>query len=282
MREALFYETGGGRAVGCRLCPHSCVLRPGGTGLCGVRRNVDGVLYAESYGCVSGMAMDPIEKKPLRRFYPGSRILSVGSYGCNLSCSFCQNSSISQEVPQTRFVSPEALAETAKGQPGNLGVAFTYNEPLVGMEYLLDAAPLLKSAGLKTVLVTNGTVNAGPLEALLPFVDAMNIDVKCFTEQGYETLGGDLGAVKQSVKRCAEACHVEITALIVPGENDTAEEMQALSRWLASVSPGIPLHITRFFPRYQMTDRPPTPVPKLEELAAVARRELETVYLGNV
>lgn len=281
MIEAYFYESDGA-VVRCRLCPHYCTVKDGQTGLCGVRRNIGGIFYAESYGLVSSLALDPIEKKPLRHFHPGRHILSAGSYGCNLTCAFCQNSAISQEVPKTDFISPEKLTDIAKSVTDNLGIAFTYNEPLIGIEYLLDTAQLIRDAGLKVVLVTNGMVVNEPLEALLPYVDAMNIDVKGFTQSYYQKLGGDLETVKQTVKRCAPACHIEVTTLIVPGENDTDAEMEALAEWLATVSPDIPLHLTRFFPQYKMTDRPPTSIMTLTDLAETARRKLRHVYVGNV
>lgn len=281
MREARFYEPENG-ALRCKLCPHACLIPAGRAGLCRVRRNDGGVLIAENYGRVSSMALDPIEKKPLLHFYPGSHILSVGSYGCNMCCPFCQNSAISQGFPATEEVSPEKLVQIAKSCRGNLGVAFTYNEPLVGIEYLLDAAPLIRAAGLKTVLVTGGLIEKAPLLELLPFVDAMNIDVKGFTAEYYRKLGGDLDTVKRSVELCAPRCHVEVTTLIVPGENDGESEMEALSAWLASVSPDIPLHITRFFPRYKMTESEPTPLPTLARLAETAKRSLRYVHIGNV
>jgi pyruvate formate lyase activating enzyme len=228
------------------------------------------------------MAVDPIEKKPLRRFYPGRPILSVGSYGCNMSCDYCQNHRISQAEPSAEYIPPQKLLELARSVPDNLGVAFTYNEPLIGMEYLLDTAPLLREHGLKTVLVTNGYINEGPLSRLLPFIDAMNIDVKGFSEAWYRRLGGDLGTVRRTVELCVPRCHVEVTSLIVPGENDGDSDMKRLSSWLASLSPGLPLHLSRFFPRHRMIQAPPTPVETLSRLAELARQRLEHVYIGNV
>ncbi|MDR1573964.1 MAG: AmmeMemoRadiSam system radical SAM enzyme [Clostridiales Family XIII bacterium] len=279
--EARFYKREGGDAR-CELCPHCCLIPDGQTGLCGARRNAGGTLYAESYGRASSLALDPIEKKPLHHFRPGSRILSMGSYGCNMACSFCQNSSISQARPETEFVSPERLTDIAASVPGNLGLAFTYNEPLIGAEYLLDAAPLLKQSGMKVVLVSNGMICEEPLEALLPFIDAINIDLKAFTPSFYHRMGGDLETVKRSIARCAESCHTEVTTLIIPGENDGDGETEALSRWLASISRDIPLHLSRFFPRYEMTEKPPTPVSTLARLAEIAGRSLTYVHVGNV
>ena len=282
LKEALFYEKQGDGLAVCGLCPHNCRIALGGTGLCGVRRNIDGTLFAESYGCISSLALDPIEKKPLKRFHPGSLILSVGAYGCNMKCAYCQNYAISQQKPETRPAHPEELLRMAKNTAGNIGIAFTYNEPFVGIEYILDAAPLFRDAGLKVALVTNGMINAGPLEALLPYTDAMNIDVKAFDAARYKELYGDLSAVMKTVEKCAAACHVEVTSLIVPGQNDRLEDMWALVEWLAGISREIPLHITRFFPCYRMFNADPTPVETMKALAESARNLLKYVYFGNM
>lgn len=271
----------------CPICPHHCALEPGRLGLCRARRNVDGAVICENYGRITSMALDPIEKKPLRCFYPGSFILSVGSYGCNLCCPFCQNYQISMEGPEaeTAFLSPDALTDRAlalsRTPPGNLGVAFTYNEPLVGYEYVRDCAAQLRRNGLKTVLVTNGMICPGPLEDLLPLVDAMNIDLKAFSHRYYQWLGGDLETVKETIACSAHRCHVEVTTLIVPGENDTEAEMEAEAAWLASLDPDMPLHISRFFPRFQVSDREPTPIRTVETLRRAARKYLRRVYSGN-
>lgn len=272
-------------SIPCELCFHHCQLKEGQAGLCRARANRDGRIVPLNYGKLTALALDPIEKKPLRRFHPGSMVLSVGSFGCNLRCPFCQNAQIAAagaEIP-TRDCPPEALVRQAlrlRGQ-GNIGVAYTYNEPLVGYEYVQDCAALVHQAGMCNVLVTNGTIEEGPWQALLPLIDAVNIDLKGFTEDWYRTLGGDLETVKRSITLAAEHCHVEVTTLIVPGENDSEEEMRALSGWLSSVSPEIPLHVSRFFPRHHMTDRPPTPVEAVYRLAHVARERLPYVYTGN-
>lgn len=270
-------------ALACGICPQNCMLEDGETGFCRARTRIGGEIRANNYARVTAMALDPVEKKPLRRFHPGRMILSVGSYGCNLRCPFCQNHDISMADADTRSVPvpPEALLEKALGIPENLGVAFTYNEPLVGYEYVRDCAALLKQNGLKTVLVTNGYINEAPMERLLEHIDAMNIDLKTFTQGGYQTLGGHLEPVKRTIALCAPRCHVEVTTLIVPGFNDSVEEMRALSGWLAGVSREIPLHISRFFPRHHMADKQPTGVDTVFRLAAVARGSLEYVYAGN-
>ncbi|MDR2783640.1 MAG: AmmeMemoRadiSam system radical SAM enzyme [Treponema sp.] len=283
-KEALFYEKNG-ETVTCGLCPRRCVLREGQTGFCSARVNSGGTLFAENYGRISSIALDPIEKKPLKRFFPGSVILSAGSYGCTMSCAFCQNFSISQMKPRTDFLPPEKLLEAALSIPGNLGIAFTYNEPFTGIEYILDVAPLLRKRGLKTVLVTNGMILEEPLSVLLPLVDAMNIDLKAFSPEFYQRHNGSFETVKKTIETCAQSCHVEVTTLIVPDENDSEEEMAALAGWLASVpsaSGGIPLHITRFFPRFKMKDKQPTPLKTVFSLVDRAKQRLTYVYAGNV
>ena len=282
MNEALFYDKQSDGDVVCGLCPHNCRLAENGSGLCGVRRNSGGALVAENYGFISSISLDPIEKKPLYGFYPGSMILSVGSYGCNMKCAYCQNHAISQEKPETKFVSPEQLLRAAQTTAGNIGIAFTYNEPLIGIEYILEAARLFKDAGMKVVLVTNGMINYEPLRALLPYTDAMNIDVKAFDAAQYKKLGGSLPDVIKTVEAAAAVCHVEITSLIVPGQNDKADDARALAEWLAGVSTEIPLHITRFFPRYRMSGGEATPLNTMKALAETARKILKYVYFGNI
>ena len=269
----------------CALCPHHCALEEGAAGFCRARRNEGGKIVCANYGQVTSLALDPVEKKPLQRFFPGTRVLSVGSYGCNFRCPFCQNSDISMadgSLP-TVFLSPQALVEKAlELRPrGNIGVAYTYNEPLVGYEYVRDCSALAPEKGLKNIVVTNGCFCEEPLRALLPNIDAMNIDLKAFSQRFYSMVGGDLETVKKAIELCSSACHVEVTTLVVPGENDTEEEMRALSGWLSGVDPEIPLHVTRFFPRWKMTDRPPTPVAAVYALADVAREKLQHVYVGN-
>lgn len=274
----------------CKVCMHRCSLHPGQTGRCRARRNEGGRIICVNYGQVTSLALDPIEKKPLAMFRPGSKILSVGSYGCNLSCTFCQNHTISmagRRTVDTVCISPGELADKArecKGM-GNAGVAFTYNEPLVGWEYVRDTAKLVKEYGMDNVLVTNGTASEEVLEELLPFIDAMNIDLKSFREETYRKLGGDLQTVLRFITQAASACHVELTTLIVPGENDDVKEMEEEAAWIASLEKKagkkIPLHVTRFFPRYHMTDREATDVREVYRLAETAGEYLEYVFTGN-
>ncbi len=270
----------------CDVCFHHCKLKNEAWGLCRARKNEDGKIVCKNYGHITSMALDPIEKKPLKMFCEGSRILSVGSYGCNLRCPFCQNHEISmvgQEDIGVRYISPEELVNEALyyQKTGNIGVAFTYNEPLISWEYVLDVSRLLHEQNMKSVLVTNGTVSLPVMEKLLPYIDAMNIDLKGFRDEYYKRLGGSLEAVKAVIRCAAVACHVELTTLIVPNENDALEEMEEEAKWIASVDDNIPLHITRFYPRYNMQDREATDVERVCELKAVAGRYLKNVFAGN-
>ena len=271
----------------CRICPHHCELSPGQTGCCRARKNRDGEIVSLNYGKVTSLALDPIEKKPLMRFHPGNFILSVGGFGCNLNCPFCQNHEISMadESFPAKKLPPEQLAEIAaelSHEPrGNLGVAFTYNEPFISFEYVMDTAKLLKQEGLHTVLVTNGMVEEEPLRELLPWISAMNIDLKGFRTSFYAWVGGSLETVLRTIRLSAETAHVEVTTLIVPGENDSLEDMEQEAAWLADLSPELPLHISRFFPRYRLQDRPPTPVEQIHRLCGIAEKYLKYVYKGN-
>ncbi len=270
----------------CQVCIHGCRLKPGQWGMCGARKNENGKIVCGNYGQITSLALDPIEKKPLKMFHPGSMILSVGSYGCNLRCPFCQNHRISMAgagEAETVFLSPQALVKRAKScqREGNLGLAFTYNEPLVGWEYVRDAARLSRAAGMKNVLVTNGTASPDVLQELLLFMDAMNIDLKSFRRETYRKLGGDLDTVQQFILQAAASCHVELTTLIVPGQNDSVAEMEEEARWIASADRKIPLHVTRFFPRYQMSDRRAVSEQQIYRLAEAAGKYLDHVFTGN-
>ena len=278
----------------CEVCFRHCDINEGQLGVCKARTCKDGKVIAANYGRVTALALDPIEKKPLSRFYPGSMILSYGSYGCNLFCPFCQNHDISRSGGkefEDKIMPEDLLRIAVKYQnKGNIGVAFTYNEPLVSYEFIRDAAKLIKEAGMKNVLVTNGTAEIPILEEILPYIDAMNVDVKSMSEATYKDfLKGDLKTTKAFIERAAKDCHVELTMLIVPGMNDTEDEMRELASWIAGLTdkdgkitgPEIPLHISRFFPRYEMSDTPPTDVGLIYHLADVARERLKFVYTGN-
>lgn len=282
----------------CEVCFRHCVIPEGGKGFCGARTCENSTIRPSNYGRITGLALDPIEKKPLSRFFPGSMILSVGSYGCNLRCPFCQNHEISWSAEafacadRAEIVTPEELTAAAVRlkSRGNIGLAFTYNEPLISWEFARDTGRMIRAAGLKTVLVTNGTAEPAVLDTLAPWIDAMNIDLKGFTEHYYtDVLGGNLNMVKAFIARAVQTCHVELTTLIVPGENDSEEEMRALTAWVSGlkdargnvIGPEIPLHISRFFPRFHMTDRPATDVKAIYHLAEIARENLRYVYTGN-
>ena len=316
----------------CSTCPRRCRIEPGGHGACRARRNEEGAVVAENYARVTSLALDPVEKKPLARFLPGRFILSVGSYGCNLRCPFCQNHEIAQaranDVPW-RAIAPDELVRTAQDlrahNPDVAGIAFTYNEPLVGWEYVRDCAQLAHETGLVTVLVSNGLADEAVIQELAPHIDAANIDLKSFSAAFYAMcLTGNLPSPKNEdaaqtalgacaftcVKRTIEllaacpGCHLEVTTLVVPGLNDSAAEIDAAARWLASIpyredpparwaelaAPGAEkprgdaqptYHVTRFFPRWRLTDRGATPVSTVYELVEVARQYLGHVYVGN-
>ena len=278
----------------CGVCFRHCKIAEGRLGFCGGRIARDGRVEVFNYGRITALALDPIEKKPLARFYPGSKVLSVGSFGCNLRCPFCQNYEISWSEQAKRLAKtaetlrPEeltALALSTRGR-GNIGLAFTYNEPLIGWEFVRDTARLAKAEGLKTVIVTNGTAERSVLEELAPYIDAMNIDLKGFTDDYYSrVLGGNRAQVLAFIEEAVQSCHVELTTLIVPGENDSEEELRALVRWVSRLrnpdGEAVPLHISRFFPRFHMRDREATAVGAVYRLAELARESLPWVYTGN-
>ncbi len=282
------------RAV-CKSCPRRCVIPADGTGFCRARgcRDEHGTstVFDANYGRVTSLALDPIEKKPIARWRPGSLVVSVGSYGCNLRCPWCQNHEIAQcgaaQVPW-REVTPAQLVSLAldvqREHPATCGIAWTYNEPLCGWEYVCDGERLAHEAGLATVLVTNGCFEPAVIDAVAPLTDAVNVDLKCFSEDGYRSLGGELTTVKASIERFSEepGCHVEVTTLVVPGFNDSDDEMGALAAWLASVDPDLTLHVTRFFPAWKKRDTGPTLPRDVRRLADVARRHLRHVLVGNL
>ena len=282
----------------CDVCFRQCEIAEGSTGFCGARICAGGTVRAANYGRVTSMALDPIEKKPLNRFYPGSMIVSVGSYGCNLRCPFCQNDDISWgdmvEVwpDRARYITPEELADLAEAyrDRGNIGVAYTYNEPLIGYEFVRDTARLVHERGMKNVLVSNGCASRKVLDEIGPYIDAMNIDLKGFTDEYYrDDLQGSRQMVMEFIEQAVKICHVELTTLIVPGKNDSVEEMRKLVEWVSSLTDGygnicgenIPYHVSRFFPRFHMTDRPATKVKHIYRLAEIARENLAYVYTGN-
>ena len=279
------YSTKANGRIQCLVCPHNCKIAEGRTGICGVRKNNGKEIELITYGVISGYALDPVEKKPLYHFYPGYNILSVGSYGCNMRCDFCQNYHISQSVTlrSSREMLPDDLVDAALEASKNIGLAFTYNEPTIWLEYIRDAGIAAKNAGLKTVLVSNGYVNKEPLSEIIGFIDAFNIDLKAFNDSSYKMLtGAGLEPVRSSLKQIASAGkHLEITSLIIPGHNDKPGEMISQTEWIAGeLGRNVPLHLSRYYPMYKRDD-PATSQDTLEKLYEIASERLDHVYLGN-
>jgi pyruvate formate lyase activating enzyme len=287
--EALFYNKLENGEVQCQLCPHNCIIKEDNYGVCKVRTNDHGILVAQNYGHVSSIGFDPIEKKPLYHFYPGSEILSVGSIGCNLKCKFCQNWEISQSSVDdlsrdSKMYSSEMIVELAKSREENVGIAFTYNEPTVFYEFMLDTAKLAKKNGLNNVMISNGYINSKPLEELMPYIDAFNIDLKSFSEYFFtEYTKSQLEPVKETLKAIVEAQkHLEITNLVIPSLNDDPEEYSKMINWLyANLGENIVLHISRYFPTYKLSIEA-TSIEKMIKLGQIAKEKLKYVYLGNM
>ena len=282
MKEAYFYEKLDNDKVICKLCPHNCVIGEGKVGLCGVRKNIDGSLYSLNYGEITALSLDPIEKKPLFHFYPSSNILSVGTWGCNLTCQWCQNWQISQRHPSVRKLFPEELLKIAlQNKDRSIGVAFTYSEPSVFFEYIKDFFDILKSNDLKIVLVTNGYINLEPLEEIIPYVDAFNIDVKVYDEKISRLFtSASLENVKKTVEFVYDKSHLELTTLVVPTINDNVKKFEEECEWIASISKDIPLHISRYYPSYEF-DADPTSFETLKNFYEMAKSYLNYVYVGN-
>lgn len=281
--HAMFYENVDDK-VHCYLCPHNCIIKNGHFGKCNVRTHEDGKLYTINYGEITSAALDPIEKKPLYYFKPHSHIFSVGSFGCNFVCGFCQNYHISQSKANSEYVPIENLVKAAIEMKDNIGIAFTYNEPSIWYEYVYDSAKLLKATNPNSsvVLVTNGYIQEEPLKELLPYVDAMNIDLKSFNTKYYKDLcGGSLQPVLKTISIASKSCHVEVTTLLVSGENDKLDEVEKIADFLSSVSKDIPLHLSRYFPQYKLK-APPTDIGFMKKAQEVASKHLNKVLLGNI
>ncbi|WP_372947955.1 AmmeMemoRadiSam system radical SAM enzyme [Mariniphaga sp.] len=288
MQEARFYQKAEDHVTKCLLCPWYCELKPGQTGICKVRENIDGLLVTHVYNQVAALGTDPIEKKPLYHFFPGKNILSIGEVGCNLYCSFCQNHKISQcfakEFNDFHAVTSEQILKTAMKTKNNIGVAYTYNEPFTFYEFMVDTAKLVKEKNMKNVVVSNGYINPQPLKQILPLIDAFNIDLKAFDNDFYKTFTrGKLEPVLETLKIiAAHGNHLEITNLVIPGLNDNDKKFEEMIKWIAGeLGPHIPLHLSRYFPQYKLV-LPPTPVETLNHLFSVAKQYLYHVYLGNV
>ena len=283
LHDALFFEKYKDR-IKCLLCPHNCIIAEEQFGLCSVRTNKEGILKTINYGEITAMAVDPVEKKPLYHFKPGKDILSVGSFGCNFSCSFCQNYLIAQYKANSRYLSPEELIERCLNLSENIGIAFTYNEPSIWYEYIYDTSRKLKEENphMDAVLVTNGYIETDPLSKLLPYIDAMNIDLKAFQQDYYRKIcGGQLEPVLKTIENAVGKCHVEITTLLVTGLNDSEEEVEKIASYLGNLDKNIPLHLSRYFPNYKM-DAPATELKVMLKSRDIAKKYLNYVYLGNM
>lgn len=270
----------------CGICPHICRIREGERGFCLARKNIGGKIVNEAYGKITALALDPIEKKPLKMFESGKMILSVGSYGCNLRCPFCQNHGIALPAAacevSVQNITPDELVKLALDTvpQKNIGVAYTYNEPLINFEFLRDTARLISASGLKNVLVTNGYINPAPLKEIIRDFHAMNIDLKGFSQDFYGKIGGNLEIVKNNIKTALKYCHVEVTTLVIPDENE--RDIEPIAKWLASLDENIPFHISRFFPQNLYSSRLTTPKATILQLAELAKKYLKNVFTGNI
>lgn len=282
MKEALFYKKLESNQVSCELCPHHCIVAPNETGRCNVRKNIEGRLYSLNYGKVSGLAVDPVEKKPLHFWRPGSQILSFGTFGCNMSCKFCQNFDISQNVPNYQIVMPEDIVTEAE-RLSLQAIAYTYNEPTVFYEMMLETAILAKKKGIANVLVSNGFINPKPLKKLIPYLDAANIDVKTYDKGLYRAVcSGELDPVLSTVKLLTqEKIHTELTCLLVPGLFEDLTLVEAFFKNLRDVAGDVPIHLSRYFPRY-LYQEPPTDIGKMLEIQYIVQKYFSYAKLGNI
>lgn len=282
MKEARYYHPLENNTVACELCPHACKIQDEKCGICLARINKGGKLYSATYNKICSMVMDPIEKKPLYHFYPTSNILSLGSWGCNFKCSFCQNWEISQQEVPTQEIPPEVAINTAI-EHKSIGIAYTYNEPYINFEYVLECAKLARENGLKNVMVSNGFYNPDPLQELLKYIDAFNIDIKAFTGEFYKDIcKGSLEAVLRSAKEISKHAHLEVTTLLIPGRNDDDAELEKLSEWIAqNCGEHTPAHLSAYFPRYKLQASPTTPR-MLLRAREIFKQQLQHVYIGNV
>lgn len=283
--ESILYDKKENGVCICRVCPRQCRILPSRKGWCRTRWNDHGLLKTLTYGLITSVALDPIEKKPLAWFHPGSRILSLGSWGCNMNCTFCQNFEISQKEAESRKLSPEKVLRLAQSLTveGNIGVAWTYNEPSLSLEFIRDTAPLIKKAGMVNVMVSNGFISSEALDILLPLIDAWNIDLKGWAPDFYRNIcGAARRPVLETIQHTVGKSHVELTNLVIPGKNDDPATFEEMVKWIRSLNQDIPLHITRFFPCWHLTDCPPTPLSTLVSLGQIARKYLSHVKIGNV
>ncbi|MBE9468568.1 MAG: AmmeMemoRadiSam system radical SAM enzyme [Bacteroidetes bacterium] len=288
MKEALFYKKLSNNKIKCNLCPHNCIINDGKRGKCKVRFNNKGILNSEIYNKLSSLNNDPIEKKPLYHFYPGRNILSIGTIGCNLQCKFCQNWEISQtsvdDFHYLKNINAEEIVKIATSYKNNVGIAYTYNEPIIWFEFMLEIAKLAKKKNLKNVMVTNAYINREPLELILPYIDAFSIDLKAYTDDFYKKItNSGLQAVKNTIELINKNNkHFELTNLVIPTLNDDVEIFEDMVKWIANkLGKNTVFHISRYFPMYQLKVEP-TSVDKLMDLFKIAKKYLNYVYLGNV
>lgn len=288
-KSAKFWEEVSGDDVRCTLCPRNCLISPGELGYCRARKNIDGSLYTIVYGEATSANPDPIEKKPLYHFHPGSRVYSMSTAGCNFECKHCQNWRISQSSVddiRTEQIEPEEAVERAKSTNCQ-GIAYTYGEPVIWFEYALDTAKLTQEEGLYNVYVTNGYMNIDAWKELGPYLDAMNVDLKAYDDDFYRDVCG-VPSVEPVLRTCEWAVengiHLELTNLIIPGENDEPDQIRDLCRWIVQdLDSDVPIHFSRFHPMYKMMDKSSTPVSTLEKAIEIAKEEgLKHIYVGNV
>lgn len=287
-KEALYYQKEE-NTIKCKLCPHRCAIQEGKSGACRVRvakkdENGELRLYSTNYGEITSIALDPIEKKPLNQFYPQSRILSIGTFGCNFKCPYCQNHRISQDKPETKFVSAKDMAIISKEIIDNIGLAFTYNEPIIWYEYVLDVCKNIKKINpeQKTVLVTNGYINEEPFRELLPYIDAINIDLKGGKDFYNKLCKGELEEVENAIRIAySMKCHLEITTLLVPGENTDYPSLNYIGQFISSIDKDIPLHLARYIPSYKM-DRKTTALEEIRTSYKLLKSYLNNIYLQDL
>jgi len=296
MKKAILFEKLLNNEVKCTACSWYCRIKEGKTGICAARYNKNGLLYSLVYGKTTGLAIDPVEKKPLYHFYPGSKILSLGTVGCNFGCLFCQNAWMSQ-ITKNQYsdlintvdkysenISPSEIVEKAISI-GVLGIAYTYNEPAIYAEFAHDTALIARRSGLKNIFVSNGYESAETFEYIRKYLDAINIDLKSFSDDFYiKICKARIKSVKENIRRFFESgIHTEVTTLVVPGINDNEEELEQIAQFIFKISPVIPWHITAFKPEYRMSDMPPTPIETLIKAYDIGKKAgLKYVYLGNI
>jgi pyruvate formate lyase activating enzyme len=280
MLEASYYEIRSNNKVKCNLCPHECIISENHSGICQIRKNINGKLYSITYEEISSIALDPIEKKPLYHFYPSKNILSIGSNGCNLKCPFCQNWQISMNLTERQKINFDSILQSIK-ETQSIGIAYTYNEPLISYEFLYEYSKKIRENNLKNVIVSNGMINEEPLIKISPYIDAANIDIKGFSESFYKYVNGDFNTVKNTIKILYKHnVHIELTFLLIPTKNDNEQEFHNLCRFIAEINKEIPLHISRYFPNYK-ENIPPTDLNLLKQFYDIAKSYLFNVYVGN-